>query len=274
MRKVKIVVGGGRSNRLVYWAYTVYGDVWSGFDRELTSHGFKFLKRRDRLGVLCYLYGLRSALEHLIREVEAKNIRSQYLIRFYCSNDNLFRVLSRWGYELKDPLTVEVVNSVRRLVNRIGLLDLVRSTKNSLEKELKKIATLNFYRRLNEVLENSRTWQFSDKLKYVVYQLPEDSKDIPLNFLATYIFNKKERRKVDGVIVFRKDGTVTKAFFYDTTGRGKIVDNFREADRACVDEWLGTYKAIYVTLHDPTKVEDILVEVAEKCSALATSSMS
>jgi len=156
MRKVSVRVGGGRSGRLVYWAYLVYGDVWSSEGSQLSSTGFRFLRRKDKLGIACYLFGLRSALRDLLADMERRGICEQYLVRFYCVDDRLFDVLSRWGYVLHDPLFKGLVNEVRHLANRIGLLDLARPQSAHIEEALKVKASSQLHKHAREVVRRAQ----------------------------------------------------------------------------------------------------------------------
>ena len=156
MRKVSVRVGGGRSGRLVYWAYLVYGDVWSSESSQLFSTGFRFLRRKDKLGITCYLSGLRSALRDLLADMERRGICERYLVRFYCVDDRLFDVLSRWGYVLHDPLFKGLVNEVRHLANRIGLLDLARPQSAHIEEALKVKASSQLHKHAREVVRRAQ----------------------------------------------------------------------------------------------------------------------
>jgi len=162
LRKVIVRVGGGRSSRLVYWAYLVYGDVWSGENSQLSSTGFRFLRRKDKLGITCYLFGLRSALRDLLADMESRGIREQYLVRFYCVDDRLFNVLSRWGYGLRDPFFIGLVNEVKHLANRIGLLDLAKPRSTYIEESLRLHASFQLYKRAKEVVRKARIWDSSE----------------------------------------------------------------------------------------------------------------
>jgi len=156
MRKVSIRVGGGCSGRLVYWAYVVYGDVWASEASQLCSSGFKFLRRKDKLGIACYLFGLRSALRDLLADMERRGIREQYLIRFYCVDDRLFDVLSRSGCGLRDPLFKGLVNEIKHLANRIGLLDLARPQSAHIEEALKVKASSQLHKHAREVVRRAQ----------------------------------------------------------------------------------------------------------------------
>ena len=156
MRKALVRVGGGCAGKLVYWAYLVYGNVWSGERSQLSSTGFRFLRRKDKLGIACYLFGLRSALRDLLADMQRRGIREQYLIRFYCVDDRLFDVLSRWGYGFHDPLFKGLVNEVRHLANRIGLLDLARPQSAHIEEALKVKASSQLHKHAREVVRRAQ----------------------------------------------------------------------------------------------------------------------
>ena len=153
MRKVVVRVGGGQGGRLVYWAYLVHGDVWSGESSQLSSTGFRFLRRKDKLGIACYLFGLRSALRDLLADMERRGTCEQYLVRFYCVDDRLFDVLSRWGYGLHDPLFKGLVNEVRHLANRIGL---ARPQGAHMEEALKVKASSQLHKHAREVVRRAQ----------------------------------------------------------------------------------------------------------------------
>lgn len=264
MEKLEVRVGGGSRGRLVYWAYKIYVATCTDESDHLISNGFKFLRKKDKLDVMCYLYGLRSALIHMLEEVIKKRPADHYIVRYYCVNGEVFKILSKWGLGYRDPLIIEVVNSIKSLVNEIGFLDIVRLEMESLEKNLKKFAAQNFYKYITEILNKSRSWEFSDSARHVIYRLPEESKDIPLNFFAEYILQKERRyRNINGLAVFRKDGIVTKVLFYDFDGRKKVVDVLRNVDRSYIGEWSGTFKTLYITRASISKVEDMLLEVVE-----------
>ena len=156
MRKVSVRVSGGRSVRLVYWAYLVYGNVWSSENSQLSSTGFRFLRRKDKLDIACYLFGLRSALRDLLADMQRRGIREQYLIRFYCVDDRLFDVLSRWRYGFHDLLFKGLMNEVRHLANRIGLLDLARPQSAHIEEALKVKASSQLHKHAREVVRRAQ----------------------------------------------------------------------------------------------------------------------
>ena len=156
MRKALVRVGGGCAGKLVYWAYLVYGNVWSSENSQLSSTGFRFLRRKDKLGIACYLFGLRSALRDLLADMQRRGIREQYLIRFYCVDDKLFDVLSRWGYGLRDPLFKGLVNEIKHLANRIGLLDLARPQSAHIEEALKVKASSQLHKHAREVVRRAQ----------------------------------------------------------------------------------------------------------------------
>lgn len=260
MRKVKVRVGGKSRGRLVYWGYEVSGDKFNS-----DGYGFKFLSRKDKLKVIHYLHGLRSALiDFFENKVKAENTIPQYLVKYYCVDSNVFKILSKWGFGFRDPLIIEVTNSIKNLVNKIGLLDLVTPKKKDEEKKLERRAAGYFYRYVKSILEDSYVWQFSERPGYIVCRVPEKSKEIPLEFLARRIIEKEKKNgEVRGVVVLREDGSVTRILFYDLYGSKSIVDAFRRKDRLRKSEWIGTFKTFYVTESTAEKVEEILAEVAE-----------
>lgn len=258
MRKIKVRVGGGSSGKLVYWAYEIFGD---GLQNQ--GWGFRFLQRRDKMKVMCHLYGLRSALIDIYEnKVMAVDGRVQYLVKYYCGDENVFKLLSKWGYGYRDPLIVEKVNSIKNLVNKIGLLDLVKTVE--MEDRLKNIAARCFYSMVKRILEDSYTWEFSDKMRYVVYRLPKDGEDIPLEFLARRILEKEKKNgRIEGVAVLRDCGDVTRILFYSVDGRKNVVTALKKADRSYKSCWMGTFKTLYVSGSPIEDVEEMLVEVAE-----------
>jgi len=267
MRKVSVRVGGGCSGRLVYWAYRVQGDVWSEESSQLCSSGFRFLGRKDKLGVLCYLLGLESALRNLVADMQSRGISEQHLVKFYCVNNRLYEVLSRWGNGLRDPLPVGVVNEVRRLVNKIGLLDLIRPKDASAEKQLKILAAMNFYKYVDGYLRNARIWESSEVGGYVVCQLPAESKLVPLEFFAKFLFNREAKCRRDGVIVFRECGGTrrfTKIFFYSPNGDCYVAKSFTSRDPGYRRGRIGARKSLCVSASPAEEVEEILVEVLER----------
>lgn len=276
MRKIQVRVGGDCCGRLVYWTYRVYGDIWAKGDECLASCGFRFLKRKDKLGIMCYLIGLESALRHLLGEVEKKGIRVQYLVRFYCIDDNVHRAISKWGYGFRDPMIVEAVNSIRHLVNKIGLLDLVRPLKMDVERELRKAAARYFYNCVEALLEDSYRWELPwNGGYYIVYMVSGESKCIPLEFLAKYALRKESNLgNVKGVIVLKEDGAVTKLFLYDTEGEKSLINDFKNIDPLYKGCRLGKLKLLHFTGLPSDKVEDMLMEVFEKCSNMTSTLLS
>ncbi|MEM3398037.1 MAG: hypothetical protein QW724_04825 [Nitrososphaerota archaeon] len=260
MRKIKVRVGGGSVGKLVYWAYEICGDVLQN-----QGWGFRFLQRRDKMKVMCHLYGLRSALTDIYEnKVRAVDGRVQYLVKYYCGDENVFKLLSKWGYGFRDPLIIEKVNSIKNLVNKIGLLDLVRTVEGKIENRLKKMAARRFYSMVKRIFEDSYTWEFSDKMRYVVYRLPKDSEDIPLEFLARRIIEKEKKNGgVEGVAVIRDCGNLTRIFFYDVDGKKHVVDALKKADRSYRGGWIGSFKTLYVSGSPTEEIEEMLAEVAE-----------
>ena len=278
MRKVVVRVGGGRSGRLVYWAYLVHGDVWSGEKSQLSSTGFRFLRRKDKLGIACYLFGLRSALRDLLADMEKRGIREQYLVRFYCVDDRLFDVLSRWGYGLRDPLFIGLVNEVRHLANRIGLLDLARPQNAHIEKALRVKASSQLYKRAREIVRRAQVWDSSDEGGYVVCRLPGDGEGVPLEFLAKLLLKEEARaekrdgkhRDLKGVIMIRECGgenPLTRVFFYSPEGCGEVAKVFSLVDAQYRGGRLAARKNFCVTRSSADEVEEVLAEVFDACQA-------
>jgi len=276
LRKVIVRVGGGRSSRLVYWAYLVYGDVWSGENSQLSSTGFRFLRRKDKLGITCYLFGLRSALRDLLADMESRGIREQYLVRFYCVDDRLFNVLSRWGYGLRDPFFIGLVNEVKHLANRIGLLDLAKPRSTYIEESLRLHASFQLYKRAKEVVRRARIWDSSEEGGYVVCRLPSDCEDMPLEFLARCLLKEEaraekrdgKRRRLKGAIMIRECGRknpLTRVLFYSPEGCGDIAKVFSLIDPYYRGGRLANRKSLCVTGSSADEVESTLVEVFETC---------
>ena len=262
MRKIHVWVGGGCEGRLVYWGYMIYGD-----GLESRDYGFKFLSRRDKLRIMHYLYGLRSALMELLeKRVEAEDALVQYLVKYHCVDDRLFEILSKWGSGLRDPRILEVVNSVRRLVNRVGALGLIKARRSRVEKSLEDAARLRFCSSVKGVLKRSRVWESSDGPRYVVYHVPEDSKDIPLEYLAKHIVKKEgEEDGLKGVVVIREErrkvGVLTKVCFYSVEDGVNVVRRYMGRDLFVKSAWVGRFKTICVSDNSGEEVEGILAEV-------------
>jgi hypothetical protein len=278
VRKVIMRVGGGRSGRLVYWAYLVYGDVWSGENSQLSSTGFRFLRRKDKLGIACYLFGLRSALRDLLTDMERRGIHEQYLVRFYYVDDRLFNVLSKWGYGLRDPLFIGLVNEIRHLANRIGLLDLARPKSTYIEEILRIKASSQPYRRAREIIRRARVWDSSDEGGFVVCKLPSESEDIPLEFLAKILLKEEARaekrdkrhRDLKGAIVIREceeEKPLTRALFYSPEGCGEVARVFSLIDPQYRGGRLAARKSLCVTRSSADEIEEVLVEVFDACQA-------
>ena len=278
MRKVVVRVGGGCSGRLVYWAYLVHGDVWSGEKSQLSSTGFRFLRRKDKLGIACYLFGLRSALRDLLADMEKRGIHEQYLVRFYCVNDRLFDVLSRWGYGLRDPLFIGLVKEVRRLANRIGLLDLARSQSAHIEKALRVKASSQLYKRAREILRRAQVWDSSDEGGFVVCRLPDGSEDVPLEFLAKILLREEAKagegcrrnRDLKGAVMIREcggDSPLTRVLFYSPEGCGEIARAYSLTDPQYRGGRLAARRSLCVTRSSADEVEEVLAEVFDACRA-------
>lgn len=269
MRKVKVWVGGGSSGKLVYWAYRICGDKWvvdGLIDNSIRGHGYKFLPRNDRMNVICYLLGLSNALMQLLEEIESGE-KANYLILYYCSNVNVFRILSKWGYGIRDSYIIEILSSLRSLVNKIGALDVRRSNSSKIEEKLRIYAAKKFYRSLSQIIKNSRSWDTVERGGYVIYFIAEDSKDIPLSFLAGYLMEieKKQKWNPDGVIVVRQDGTnsnpITKLFFYNTKRDMELIKILKRLDSGFKGGRIGMMTSLYVTSTPADRIEDTLIEV-------------
>ena len=276
MRKVSVRVGGGRSGRLVYWAYLVQGDVWSDESSQLRSSGFRFLPRKDKLGIMCYLLGLKSALEAMSSDLRRRGIHEQYLVKFYCINGKVDEVLSRWGYGLRDPLILGVVNAIKHLANSIGLLDLAKPRSARVEEELRIFAASQFYRRVNEILRHARLWDSSNRDGYVVCVVPADSDDIPLECLAKFLYRRevrvlkqdRESGELKGVVVVREcDGEHphTRVFFYSPDGAGYVARIFKLLDSRYLNGKLASRKSLCITRSTADVVEEVLAEAFEIC---------
>ncbi len=260
MRKVNLWVGGRCDGRLIYWGYRVYGD---GFENK--DYGFKFLPRKDKLKVMHYLYGLRSALAGFL-EKGIEDARVQYLVKYHCVDDRLFEILSKWGFGLRDPRILEVVNSVRRLANKVGALGLTKAKKSWVERNLEDVARFRFHYRVKEILERSHVWDSSEGARYVVYRVPGDSRDIPLEYLAKHIAREEGGRgDLKGVVVVREEshagGVLTKVYFYSVEDGASVVRRYMERDWFVKNAWVGRFKTICVTDNTGEEVEDKLVEV-------------
>lgn len=276
MRKIKIRVGGGCRGRLVYWAYRVYGDLWSNESSQLCSSGFRFLWRKDKLGIMCYLLGLKASLQDLISYIKEEEIGEQYLVRFYCVNTKLLDILSRPSNWLRDSMVIDVMNSIKHLSNKVGVLDLVRSKDTRIERKLKAFATARFHSYLEDILKRSHVWESADNDGYyVVYVVPSDSESIPLEFLAKYVLKKEEyvarkygKGEVKGSIIIREHNggkQFTRVFFYFPEGNGRLAKAFSTIDPHCFRKNLAARKSVCVTYSSANEVEDILAEVFEAC---------
>jgi len=276
MRRAKVRVGGGCRGRLVYWAYRIEGDIWSDEVSRLRSSGFRFLPRKDKLGVMSYFLGLKSALYDMLDDMRRRGIREQYLVKFYCVSEKVREILSRWGCGLRDPLIIGAVNTIRHLADAIGILKFTRPKNSRVEEELRIYAASQFYSRVNEILKHSRLWDSSNEDRYIVCSVPADSDEIPLEFLANFLYKREERvlkrsggrHELRGVIVVRECGSgqsLTRIFLYSPKRGGSIARLFKQFDRRYLSGRLASKKSLCVTRSSSEEVEEILAEVLESC---------
>lgn len=123
MNRVEVRVYGGEKcvNRFVYWGYLLRFDELSKL-----GYGYKLLNKRDETKIMYHLYGLKSALSELLNRVIAEGGKKQYMVKYFCVDDEAFKILHGQSHELEDPMVVKVVNSTKYLVSNIGQLKLVK----------------------------------------------------------------------------------------------------------------------------------------------------
>ncbi len=263
MNRAEVRVYGGEkcAGRFLYWGYLLRFDELSRI-----GYGYKLLNKRDETKIMYYLYGLKSALSELLNRVDAEGGKKQYLVKYFCVDDRVFKILHGWSHELKDPMVVKVVNSIKHLVSDIGQLKLVKCRDGSIEAGLKSIAKQQVYHRIEEILDQSHSWEFSNKLRYIAICIPEGDQNIPLELIARYIWRKSSRGgEIGGIVVFRRLYPGVTVLLYDVKGKNYFSFNLKSLDRLCRDRLVRRLKTFHFKSLSLNIVEDILMKASEEC---------
>lgn len=255
MKRVRIRVGGGAEGKLIYYSYIIFrgrGDPWLS-DGEYGS-GFAFLKRRDKVGFIPQLYALRDAL------IKLGDKGDQFEIRFYSTNNRLYHALLNWGSGYRDKRIIDLLNEVRSLSNRIGLLRVIASNPTKIEGWLKRVARRRFEELYKAVLDDAEVWVSRDEGGYVVYVLNNSDRRIPLEYFVRR--ELKASKDVEGVIVMRSSGSITRLLYHTTRRHDmKVIRILRSRDSGFVRMRMGTFRCLYLTKSPVEEVESRLLEV-------------